>query len=196
MPGYNGMGLEIREPVVDRANRWADGLELQRRVRFVLANATVSVSHMLGSYPGPLSLVCIQFPDPHFKKRHRKRRVVQPQLVAAVRDLLPSGGRLFLQSDVLDVAEDMRDQFEREAGDEYFALGEEHTADPAAVFHKATEIDEVDEVGDGGNVEEKWKSAWAAGGWLIENPLPVPTERELHVLTQNLPVYRIMLVKK
>jgi tRNA (guanine-N7-)-methyltransferase len=27
-------------------------------------------------------------------------------------------------------------------------------------------------------------------GWLRQNPLPLPTERETHVLTQGLPVYR------
>lgn len=34
----------------------------------------------------------MQFPDPHFKARHKKRRVVQPQLVRAVARLMPAGG--------------------------------------------------------------------------------------------------------
>lgn len=190
MPGYNALGLEIREPVVDRANRWANTLELQRRVRFVLANATISLEHMLCSFPGPLSLVTIQFPDPHFKRRHHKRRVVQPQLVSAIKALVPQGGKVFLQSDVLEVAEDMRDHFEKEAGDE-FELSELHYT-PEAVFHQASELEEGNE----GKIVEKFDSKWAKAGWLVENPLPVPTERELHVLNQSLPVYRIMLVKK
>jgi tRNA (guanine-N7-)-methyltransferase len=191
VPNYNALGLEIREPVVDRANRWAETLELQRKVRFVLANATVSVEHMLRSFPGPLSLVTIQFPDPHFKRRHHKRRVVQPQLVAAIKALVPQGGRVFLQSDVLEVAEDMRDHFEKEAGDQ-FELSELHN-NPDDVFHQASEV----KIGEDGVAVEKFDSKWAAaGGWLKQNPLPVPTERELHVLNQNLPVYRIMLVKK
>ena len=28
--------------------------------------------------------------------------------------------------------------------------------------------------------------------WLPTNPLPVPTERERHVLSQGLPVYRVL----
>lgn len=201
MPGYNGLGLEIREPVVDRANRWAEGLSLQSRVRFVLANATVSLNNMLRSFPAPLSLVTIQYPDPHFKKRHRKRRVVQPQLVTQVRDLIAPGGRLFLQSDVLSVAEDMRDQFEREAGDA-FELAEEHSRE-GAVFYQTSEPElptEGESSEDGKQGEETeidvWESTWIQGGWLKENPLPVPTERELHVLSQGLPVYRVMLVRK
>jgi tRNA (guanine-N7-)-methyltransferase len=52
--------------------------------------------------------VYIQFPDPHFKRRHRKRRIFQPSMVRAVSRMLPPGGRLFLQSDVLNVAVAMR----------------------------------------------------------------------------------------
>ena len=42
---------------------------------------------------------------------------------------------------------------------------------------------------------KEWES-WAAAGWLPENPLRVPTEREVHTLSQGLPVYRCLLVKK
>ena len=31
--------------------------------------------------------------------------------------------------------------------------------------------------------------------WLDANPLPVPTERELYVLNQHLPVYRVLYKK-
>ena len=36
------------------------------------------------TYPLQLQFVCIQFPDPHFKARHAKRRVVTPELVYTV----------------------------------------------------------------------------------------------------------------
>ena len=51
----------------------------------------------------------IQFPDPWFKARHHKRRVVQPSLATTLAEHLPAGGWLWLQSDVLDVARDMRE---------------------------------------------------------------------------------------
>ena len=35
----------------------------------------------------------MQFPDPHFKMRHKKRRIVQPQLIAALAELMPSQGK-------------------------------------------------------------------------------------------------------
>ena len=60
--------------------------------------------------------VSIQFPDPHFKKKHKKRRVVQPGLVAAVcSSLAPQVGEVFLQSDVEEVAQSMRECFAEDA---------------------------------------------------------------------------------
>lgn len=54
----------------------------------------------------------IQFPDPHFKKKHKKRRMVQPGLVDVVcATLRPGGGEVFLQSDVEEVAQSMRECF-------------------------------------------------------------------------------------
>lgn len=45
----------------------------------------------------------VQFPDPHWKMRNRKKRIVQPQLVQGVADLIAPSGRVFLQSDVQEV---------------------------------------------------------------------------------------------
>ena len=45
----------------------------------------------------------VQFPDPHWKMRNRKKRIVQPQLVEAVAKLVAGSGRVFLQSDVEEV---------------------------------------------------------------------------------------------
>ena len=37
--------------------------------------------------------VCaLQFPDPHFKTKHKKRRVIQPQVVHTLERLMPPGG--------------------------------------------------------------------------------------------------------
>ncbi|MFM6424789.1 tRNA (guanine(46)-N(7))-methyltransferase TrmB, partial [Planktothrix sp.] len=55
--------------------------------------------------------VSIQFPDPWFKKRHQKRRVVQPELVNYLAHYLGEGGEVFLQSDVEEVAIEMCDRF-------------------------------------------------------------------------------------
>jgi tRNA (guanine-N7-)-methyltransferase len=77
---------------VERATEWCRRLGYQGEVAYFATNATISLHNMLAAYPGRLSLVAIQFPDPHFKRRHYKRRIFQPQLVRDVVRLLPAGG--------------------------------------------------------------------------------------------------------
>lgn len=110
----NYLGLEIRQKLVKRANFWVNELGLSN-VHFIFANAMVSFEHLISSYPGPLEIVSILCPDPHFKKRHQKRRVVQKPLVNSILQNLKPGGKIFVQSDVLDVAQDMRDQLDEES---------------------------------------------------------------------------------
>lgn len=124
-----------------------------------------------------------QYPDPQFKRRHRKRRMVQPQLVDAIVRLLRPGGRILLQSDVHEVAVAMRDEFEQGCNGELQPAPELH--DEGRVFY-APDNDVAARTG---------ASAWAGHGWLQDNPLGLPTEREIHSLEQGLRVYRIMLVK-
>lgn len=51
-----------------------------------------SFASMPNARPGPVRLVCLQFPDPHFKRRFHKRRIFQPQLVQDIAALLQPGG--------------------------------------------------------------------------------------------------------
>eukprot|EP00873_Tetraselmis_striata_P015916 jgi/Tetstr1/436180/TSEL_025025.t1 len=186
---HNYLGIELRQPIVKRANLWAEELGQHRQVTFMHANGTVSLESILSTYPGELALVSIQFPDPHFKKRHHKRRIVQPELVEAICRRLRPGGRVFMQSDVEEVAAAMRDQFERHAGG-LFELASEHTAGDCSA------PDDADIPGETSPEGGDWESSWAAQGWMAENPLGVPTEREVYVTQDKLPVYRIMLQKR
>ena len=54
-----------------------------------------------------VDMICIQFPDPHFKTKHKKRRVVKDDFVEAVAGKIKSGTKVFLQSDVVEVIDDM-----------------------------------------------------------------------------------------
>lgn len=47
-----------------------------------------------------LQAVHIYFPDPWWKRKHRKRRIVNPIFLAQVERMLKVGGRLFLATDV------------------------------------------------------------------------------------------------
>jgi tRNA (guanine-N7-)-methyltransferase len=99
----NHLGVEIRRPLVQAAEADRIAADLAN-LRFLYCNANVSLHHWLLALPaGRLRRVSIQFPDPWFKLRHHKRRVLQPALLEAIATALPPGGSLFLQSDVLAV---------------------------------------------------------------------------------------------
>ena len=49
---------------------------------------------------GSLSVVHVQFPDPWWKKRHQKRRMVDVELAALIRALLKPGGQVDFRTDV------------------------------------------------------------------------------------------------
>lgn len=107
-PDWNFVGLEIRKALVEEANQIAQARGLGN-LYYLFANANVSLAEIFA--PATVDLVTIQFPDPWFKRRHQKRRLVQPEFVAALAQIIKPGGFVFLQSDVLEVAEQMRDTF-------------------------------------------------------------------------------------
>ncbi|CAM9530368.1 unnamed protein product [Scytosiphon promiscuus] len=109
-PKRNYLGLEIRRPTAAVALERAAKLGT-RNCHVVCCNANVDLDSVLTEavqHGASIDTICIQFPDPHFKTKHYKRRVMQPELVACIEKHLQPGGTLFMQSDVLDVVEDMR----------------------------------------------------------------------------------------
>lgn len=110
-PEVNFLGIEIREPLVIEANENRDRLGLTN-LHFLFGNINNYLSVLLASLPGAkLQWITIQFPDPWFKQRHIKRRVVQPEIVDILATYLVNEGIVFLQSDVETVAQQMSDRF-------------------------------------------------------------------------------------
>jgi tRNA (guanine-N7-)-methyltransferase len=110
---YNYLGLEIRPIVVYNAQQRVEKHNLQGRLGFVGCNANVDLERLmtLAEAKGRLMVASIQFPDPHFKARHAKRRVVRTEVVTTLAKFMPSGATVFLQSDIQSVLDDMRLQF-------------------------------------------------------------------------------------
>jgi tRNA (guanine-N7-)-methyltransferase len=52
--------------------------------------------------------VCVQYPDPHWKSRNQKRRVLSPSLMRTIASYLHPGGVFYLQSDVKEVIDEVR----------------------------------------------------------------------------------------
>jgi tRNA (guanine-N7-)-methyltransferase len=113
-PDWNFLGLEIREPLVKQALQWRDQRELSN-LHYIFCNVNTGLEALLVCLPsGGLQRVTIQFPDPWFKKRHQKRRVVQPEMVTLLANYLAPQGLVLLQSDVEAVATEMRQRFQAE----------------------------------------------------------------------------------
>ncbi|MCS7287820.1 MAG: tRNA (guanosine(46)-N7)-methyltransferase TrmB, partial [Roseiflexus sp.] len=110
-PQWNFLGLEIRRPLVEYANQQKMAHDLPN-LHFMFAQVNVHLESILESLPaGVLHRVTIQFPDPWFKRKQQKRRIVKPELVATIARYLQPGGDVFLQSDVQEVALEMFDYF-------------------------------------------------------------------------------------
>ena len=108
----NFVGVEIRHPLVVSANQDVERREL-KNIRFLFCNANVSLQGWLCDMPSHLiQNVSIQFPDPWFKRKHHKRRVLQPSLLKSLAGAMSPGSELFLQSDFLGVINPMIDLIE------------------------------------------------------------------------------------
>ncbi len=110
-PRWNYLGVEIRQPLVDEANRIAAGEGLTN-LHYEFCNAMLWLDRLIADIPdGILQTVTIQFPDPWFKKKHAKRRMVNAELVQTVADKLVGGGRIFVQTDIESLANEMFELF-------------------------------------------------------------------------------------
>lgn len=100
-PAVTCIGVEIRRDMVEEVNRRALQAGLAN-LRVVFANINVDLPALFPA--GRLARVFINFPDPWFKRRHHKRRVLTPEVARVLIEQLAPGGLLFFQSDVFDLA--------------------------------------------------------------------------------------------
>lgn len=110
-PNINFLGIEIRQPLVIAANSKKEELSLTN-LHYIFGSINYSASHLLASLPkNSLKYITVQFPDPWFKRKHQKRRVIQPELVDLLVNYLVDDGMVFLQSDIQEVAVEMKNRF-------------------------------------------------------------------------------------
>jgi len=82
--------------------------------------------------PGALAEVHVQFPDPWWKKRHQKRRMVDVELAVQLRSLLRAGGTVDFRTDVPAYA--------RAAVESWEAAGFQNLDGPGALWSGAPEV--------------------------------------------------------
>ncbi len=124
-PSIDYLGLEVHEPGIGHLL-----LLLERagasNVRVIQHDAVEVLEHML---PGQqFNAVNLLFPDPWPKKRHHKRRLVQPDFVRNVARVLRPGGLFHVATDWADYAEHVRSVLED--SDQFSPSSEEGGVDP------------------------------------------------------------------
>ncbi len=101
-PDRDFIGIEVHRPGVGHLLRHIAAHQLTN-VRVVNADAVPFITHRLA--PASVERINLFFPDPWPKKRHHKRRLIQPPFVALLADRLKPGGVLHLATDWLPYAE-------------------------------------------------------------------------------------------
>ena len=98
------MGIEVHTPGVGRLL----GQALERDIKNIRVYAEDAMVVLDECIPkGSVDILQIYFPDPWHKKKHHKRRLIQPAFIAKSAELLASGGRIHLATDWMPYAEDM-----------------------------------------------------------------------------------------
>ncbi|WP_269604394.1 tRNA (guanosine(46)-N7)-methyltransferase TrmB [Prochlorococcus marinus] len=112
-PDWNFVGLEIREPLVSLCEKKRKQLELNN-LKFLFCNVNVSLDEWLSDLDyGQLKRVSIQFPDPWFKRKHFKRRVLKTSLLNSIAKAMSKDGEIFIQSDILKLIESMTNTIDK-----------------------------------------------------------------------------------
>ncbi len=100
-PGTGFIGAEVHRPGIGHLYRLLER-EGIANVRVHEGDAVELLQRRIA--PGSLAGVRIYFPDPWPKKRHHKRRLMQPEFVSLVADRLQAGGLLHFATDWEDYA--------------------------------------------------------------------------------------------
>lgn len=112
-PQRDYIGIEVHAPGVGRLLN-ALAQDDRDNVRLYHHDAVEVLRNEIAD--GALDEVRIYFPDPWHKKRHNKRRLIQPEFAQLLVSKLRSGGRLHAATDWQDYAEQMWDVLDATPG--------------------------------------------------------------------------------
>ncbi len=111
-PHIDYLGVEVHRPGVGRVLH-----EIQQQglanIRLVCHDAIKVLRHQLPAQS--LAQTLLLFPDPWPKKRHHKRRIVQPPFLQLVASRLSPGGRLHIATDWAEYGEHIAQVIERQS---------------------------------------------------------------------------------
>ena len=104
---WNYLGIEIRERLVKTAKLKVRKRDI-RNLYFIFGNAHNILNDFHCKYLFKnIKSISFNFPDPWFKKKHYKRRVIQQDFIDILSNLLQKGSLIFIKTDVKDLFEYM-----------------------------------------------------------------------------------------
>ena len=104
---WNYLGIEIRERLVNTAKLKVRDKEI-KNLYFLFGNAHNILNDFHNKFLiNKLKSISFNFPDPWFKKRHHKRRVIQPEFINILSNLMHEGSIIYIKTDVKDLFEHM-----------------------------------------------------------------------------------------
>lgn len=121
-PELDYIGIEVHEPGVGHCLLLARDAGVTN-LKLIAHDAIDVLTHQVAA--ASLSRINLYFPDPWPKKRHYKRRIVQPPFLALCADKLAAGGALHIATDWENYAEHI-DEALAESGDFDLAERREH----------------------------------------------------------------------
>ena len=100
---WNYLGIEIREKLVKNAKLKVQEREI-KNLYFLFGNANNIFNDIRSKFIiQSTKSISFYFPDPWFKKRHHKRRLIQPDFINFLAHTLQKGALIFIKTDVKDL---------------------------------------------------------------------------------------------
>ena len=112
-PQTNFLAMEVHAPGIGALMKQLAAAELEN-VRIVRADALCAIPHLLAA--GSVARFNIFFPDPWHKRRHHKRRLIRPAVVALLAEKLAPGGGVHMATDCPPYAECAAEVFAAHGG--------------------------------------------------------------------------------
>ncbi len=126
-PSTDFIGIEVHPPGVGTIMNIAQSEGISN-LRVYLADANDVLEECFP--PQSIDRLQLYFPDPWHKKKHNKRRIVQPQFVQLVRERLRPSGVLHMATDWQHYAEQMLETLDEAEGFENIAGIGQYSARP------------------------------------------------------------------
>jgi tRNA (guanine-N7-)-methyltransferase len=103
-PADNFIGIEVHTPGVGSLLKMLNERDITN-VRVIQHDAVEVITHMIAD--NSLAGIHIYFPDPWPKKRHHKRRLIQPEFTKLLASKIAGGGYIHCATDWQEYAEHM-----------------------------------------------------------------------------------------